>query len=1134
MKLKNSYILLITAIILLISMGSVCASDDANDTLAVEDDQTDSILADEGTTQTKINTTVNVPEDSYKIKNDTNFAIPMEVKDNASNTINVNESNFKIVLNNVTTTKFTVSNNTFTLLEKLAVGNHSLLITYLGNDTYSGSAKRINLTVYHDKTLEMPSEIITEDGLNVIIPVKVTDGLTDYIVNTNDLEINLTYKDASGNIHSIIRTYTTDNKNNITLNLGVPGFLQANLTVNLTESGASKKAAVKIKTTVEASDIRFSTDVDKDVQVKVKNPQGGDVSVGQASFILYEGSKILNFTYDPNRINVITINSNLTQSYHNITIHYRGDDLYASSNKSILVGIYGDDVFEVEPASNVDSNKQIHLQLNVTNGLDPVVISSYYLKIKVNYIDENNQNQTKDIDVKSDMINQTSQIVTFDFAEKFKKANLTVQYTTTGGKVVVKNVTVKVDTQIAISDEIIIGNLEDLNISAVITAGDGQALIINTDNFKLYNGNKAINITYNNSVIVIHDKLALGTYNLTAKFTGNETYSDATKDFVFKIIGFKTNATSLDVNSTLVGEFKLNVTDGTTVYDVQASDLEIIANYIKGNDTVNVTIKSFEIKNNTLYITFADGNFTSANLTMTYKKNTQLKLTLNRIYNVIIIPISTSADFQDGNFTFNVTDIDTNSPLVNKSINVVIKYNNTSCYFIVSGSGGSISLNTNKVYTTDEKGLLVVNNSGFNPGIVIADVVYAPVGEYEITLTGTSGVKGTNSTKLNINMVTPSIKLEKFDEYYGTDKKVTITVTNSKTGKALSGVYAYINLTDASLSNPRQITNSKGQIELGVSSLPANTYKLSFFTNDTSISTVSGSGSFKISRIPIVINAKDVTMYYNSGTTSTIKITHNGAAVSGVYILVRLYSTSSKYNDYLFQTDKKGQIAFSAPLNVGKHKMIVVSADNRYDAKQVNKVITVKKATAKLSAPKVTAYYKDGKSFVVKLTNKKNKKAIYGAKVKVTLTTKTLRYKPITLTTGIDGKGRLAITLNPGTYNVKVVGAESKNYKASSITSKIVVKKTSAKLSPKKLTAKKGSKSYFQVKVTNKKTKKVISGLKLKFKVKSKTYHIKTNSKGFAKLSTKSLKVGTYKVTVKSADKYCVAKTAKSTIKIKK
>ena len=310
--------------------------------------------------------------------------------------------------------------------------------------------------------------------------------------------------------------------------------------------------------------------------------------------------------------------------------------------------------------------------------------------------------------------------------------------------------------------------------------------------------------------------------------------------------------------------------------------------------------------------------------------------------------------------------------------------------------------------------------------------------------------------------------------------------------------------------------------------------------NDTkNINNKSVKGSFTILKIPVKTNAKDVTVYYNSGVTETIKVTKDGKAVSGMYVFVRLYTTSKKYSDYLFQTNDKGQISFSASLAVGKHKIIITSADNRYEFNQATKTIKVKKASGKFTAKKVTAYYKGGKYFTVKLTNTKNKKPIYDAKVNIKLFISKNRYYNYNGNTGMNGQLKLLLdNLKPGKYKIVIACADSKNYAAKEITSKIVIKKAPAKLAPKKLTAKKGAKKYFKVTVKNKKTKKVIKGVKVKIKVytgkKAKTYTAKTNAKGIAKISSAKLKVGKHKVVVTSANKYVVAKKAKSTIKIKK
>ena len=296
-----------------------------------------------------------------------------------------------------------------------------------------------------------------------------------------------------------------------------------------------------------------------------------------------------------------------------------------------------------------------------------------------------------------------------------------------------------------------------------------------------------------------------------------------------------------------------------------------------------------------------------------------------------------------------------------------------------------------------------------------------------------------------------------------------------------------------------------------------------------------------VTTIPTVIKITSAsTIYYNTGYTLNFKVTDkSGKSISDVYVLVQIY-TGSKYNNYIFQTNKYGNVNIKAPLTVGSHKIVITSADSRYSANSVTKTITVKKASAKISAPKVTAYYNSGKYFTIKLMNtKKSNAPIYAAKLNIRVYVTKYSYYNYNGQTGVDGKIKLALdSLKPGTYKVEVRGADSKDFTVSKVTSQIVVKKAPTKLYPVKLTAKKGKTTYFKVTVKNYKIKKVISGVKVKIKVytgkKYKTYTVKTNSKGIAQLNVKSLTTGTHKVVVTSANKYCVAKAAASSIKITK
>lgn len=74
--------------------------------------------------------------------------------------------------------------------------------------------------------------------------------------------------------------------------------------------------------------------------------------------------------------------------------------------------------------------------------------------------------------------------------------------------------------------------------------------------------------------------------------------------------------------------------------------------------------------------------------------------------------------------------------------------------------------------------------------------------------------------------------------------------------------------------------------------------------------------------------------------------------------------------------------------------------------------------------------------------------------------------------------------------------------------------------------------NYFKVKVEDDKKDKPVSKINIKLKIytgsKSKTYTVKTNSKGIAKFNTKNLKLGSHKVVITSGDdKYTIKKSSK-------
>lgn len=700
--------------------------------------------------------------------------------------------------------------------------------------------------------------------------------------------------------------------------------------------------------------------------------------------------------------------------------------------------------------------------------------------------------------------------------------------------------TPKIDTEI-VSEDIKIKDTETIEINATIKDDNSNKISgITNENLTVIEENKSIKFNYDESKITILDDLSIGNHNLTIKYLGNEIYSNSTTNIILSIFGNYTLETpsSINVNSSKIVEIPLNITNGVDIKEISADDFNITIKYKDGNVIKVLDISDLRLENNKLiFIYTLANNITSSNMTIIYNGEEKLNKTLrlNRIYNTKIEVVNNKNQYNNGNFTFRVIDIDTNEILSCANVTLSIP--------ITATIGNNINMvNTIKVSgITDEHGIVSFKNTDF---YLRYDTYYffMGVGNHTAELS-TNGIYKSTNTKFNltIEQAQINIKIDPFKDVFGTKKNVTITVTNSKNGEPVPGIILHLYMPDTSKKDYYYMTDANGQCKISVSKLVGGTYSITASNNDTE-NMIYTNDSGKITITPQSIKmtiTSGLTIYYNTGYTAIIKVTDKtGKGVSGVYLLVQLY-TGSKASTYIVQTDKNGIAKFSVPLNVGKHKMIVSKSDKRYTEGSTTKYITVKKATAKISAPQTKAYYKQGKYFVIKLVNtKKSNAPIYGAKLNIRVYISSYRYYNYNGNTSGDGTLKLLIDLKPGTYKVEVRGADSKNFAASKVSSKIVVYKTPTKVTPTKLTAKKGQTTYFKVTVQNTKTKKVIPGVQVKIKVYTgktyKTYTVKTNSKGVAQLNVKSLSLGTHKVIVSSANSYCVAKSATSYITIKK
>ena len=1112
------------SIFLLVSIGSVCAEKVAadediqsadGDSIDILADESDNIIG-EDTTPEKINTTVNTDKEEYKYStDDLNKNITVNVKDNDSNEINIDKNNL-IVFEGKTALNFTYNNSVINLTDKLSVGLHNITINYLGNDNYNASSKNILLKIFGEKSLII-DEVTLIDDAYVKIPVKVFDGV-DYlnVTRTDFGNLTLTYTNATGGrVNETISSF--DVASNI---IGFPVELNklvaASITVNYT--GASPKTTlIKFNTTVHAEDVKINETEDKNITVTVTYNISEPLNITKNDLRVLENGADLAFTFNNS---VITIAS-LAKGVHTITIVYKGNETFYTSNKTVTVKVWGNQTINPSSTATVDADKNVEIDLGLSDGADPVDIVKENLNITLFYTVGNvTQNRT----FTQDEITINGQKIKLNIPETFASAYVDIKYAAENN--LTGKTTIKVETIIN-ADDFTKGEIEIKNFTVTVTGSDGTPLDITSSNIQVLNNGKALKIICKDSVITINETLKLGVYNLTIKYTGNATYSDATKNIILKVYGINAT-TSANINSTKKGEIKINITDGNTTYDFTKDDLTINATTTNGNNTTIINIVSWNITNGTLFFELENGNFTTANLNIKYN-NTELNVTLNRIYNVNITTENLINQYQNGNFTFRVTDIDDNTTsFKGKKFTLTIKGNISVGHSTTIDENNIASFKTTSLYIFDQSG------GGFN-------MKELEVGNYTVELS-TEGEMKSEKVTTNITVIKANITIavDPYKEYYGSDKKVKITVTNAINGEPVPGIILHLYMPQTSGKDYYFQTDSNGTSEIGVSGLVGGTYDLTVSNNNTkNMYEASTKTTITIVQIPVnVAITSSLTIYYNSGTTATIKVTDkSGKALSGVIILVQLDKSSKK--TYLFQTNNKGQVSFSASLTVGKHPITVSTADTRYKGNTVSKTITVKKASAKITAKKVTDYYKGVKTFNVKLTNTKTKKAIYDAKINIKVYVSKNRYYNYNGKTGSNGQIKLLLnTLKPGTYKVVVSGADSKSFSAKKVTTKIVIKKAPTKFRVVKKTVKRSAKNYVQFKAINKKTKKVISGIKLKIKIytgkKAKTYTKATNSKGIAKISSKKLKVGKHKTIVTTTNKYCIATKLKTTIKIKK
>lgn len=289
-----------------------------------------------------------------------------------------------------------------------------------------------------------------------------------------------------------------------------------------------------------------------------------------------------------------------------------------------------------------------------------------------------------------------------------------------------------------------------------------------------------------------------------------------------------------------------------------------------------------------------------------------------------------------------------------------------------------------------------------------------------------------------------------------------------------------------------------------------------------------------------IINANNITKEYGNIFNYTFQVVRAETGEPINHASIQFKIVSPYLNKTLNKTTNSTGWYTSPDLNLiaGVYNITLNVLDSNLNCttKNVKKYINVTQRTPILTASNRTIYYNSDYSAIVKLTDKKTGKVVQNAYVWLRVFTGS-KYSDFIGKTDKNGKLYLRTPLDVGKHKI-IYKCIDNNYKASSITRYLTVKKATGQFSAASVTTYYRSGKYFQIKLTNTKTKKAMYYSKVNIKVyitKNSYYNYTgtTDANGIVKLKV-TYKPGTYKAIIGSADKGYSANSITRQIKVTK
>ena len=161
----------------------------------------------------------------------------------------------------------------------------------------------------------------------------------------------------------------------------------------------------------------------------------------------------------------------------------------------------------------------------------------------------------------------------------------------------------------------------------------------------------------------------------------------------------------------------------------------------------------------------------------------------------------------------------------------------------------------------------------------------------------------------------------------------------------------------------------------------------------------------------ISLSVSKLSTTYKSGKYFKVKAIDSKTKkpVVNVKLILKVYS-GKKYKKITAATDSNGIAKYYASnLGIGTHKVTInVKDSKKFLSKMKYSLIKISKAKLKISAPKITGYYKESKRYKIAVKNRESKKPMKSIKVMIKVFTDK-KYKKYSLKT--DKKGIVSFNM---------------------------------------------------------------------------------------------------------------------------